>query len=81
MTAARGALPTLALATTWQPAVVCPLHLAALITSTTWAGVLGLQKLVVHWIGTYTVPVFGLAAGLPGLPSSTTDPPTRPELA
>jgi hypothetical protein len=56
-------VPTLALATTWQPAVTFALHLAALITSTTWPGVLGLQKLVVHWIGTYTVPVCGLAPG------------------
>jgi hypothetical protein len=81
MTAASGLIPTLALATTLQPAVTFALHLAALITSTTWPAVLGLQKLVVHWIGTYTVPVFGLATGWPGLPSSTTDPPTGPELA
>jgi len=50
--AASGLLPTPAVATTRQPDPVSALQLAALITSTTWPGVLGLQKLVVHWIGT-----------------------------
>ena len=52
MATASGLVPTLALATTVQPAVTFALHFAALITSTTWACVLGWQKLVVHWIGT-----------------------------
>jgi hypothetical protein len=37
-------------------------------------GLLGLQKLVVHYTGTYSVAVLAITAGLPGLPLSTTDP-------
>ena len=49
--AASGSLPTLALATTRHRDLTFTLHLAVLITSTTWPALIG-QKLVVHWIGT-----------------------------
>ena len=48
MAAASGLLPTLAVATTRQSEMTFVLHFAALITSTTWPGVFGLQELVVH---------------------------------
>jgi hypothetical protein len=50
--AASGLLPTLAVATTRQSGLTLTLHVAVLITSTTWPGEPEAQKLVAHWTGT-----------------------------
>src|ERR1700733_15767601 len=73
-TAANGRLPTGTVASTRHPETTVASQRAASITSMACPTAGGEQKLVAHWIGTYTVSVCGFAAGTPGLPLSRTEP-------
>src|SRR5215471_1601462 len=84
MAAMNGPLPACARAATRHPEAVLAVQVVVLITSSTWLAVAAQLAAVAglaHWTGRYTVEVFGLATGMPGLASASSDLPRWPPRA